>query len=134
MNASEGKYVIYGVHPKGRTLVELTITVCKAYCYAEDVFLQTEAGEVATYECSSGGNYSGTRIRACVLGTKDGEWQKAAGVCVPLLLIIVVVVVVIVIIVVIVLVAVKVSQKKKAVKGVKGGKGAKGKTMKTSTV
>ena len=134
VNASEGKYVIYGVNPKGRTLVELIITVRKAYCYAEDVFPQTEAGEVATYECSSGGNYIGTRTRACVLGTKDGEWQKAAGVCVSLLLIIVVVVIVIVVIVVIVLVAVKVSQKKKAVKGVKGGKGAKGKTMKASTV
>ena len=50
---------------------------------------------------------------------KDGEWQKASGVCVSVVVIVVLVVVVIVIIAVVVLLAMK-THKKKAVGGVKG--------------
>ena len=68
------------------------------------------------FECSQQGSYVGTQTRACVLGEKDGEWQKASGVCVS---VVVIVVVVVVIIAVVVLLAMK-THKKKAVGGVKG--------------
>ena len=53
----------------------------KGYCPSEDVFERTEVGETAVYECSRQGSYVGTRKRRCVLGAKDGEWQKASGFC-----------------------------------------------------
>jgi len=84
------------------------------------VFEKTPVGEVAVHECSQKGSYVGTQTRACVLGEKDGEWQKASGVCVSVV-VIVVLVVVVVIVAVVVLLAMK-THKKKAVGGVKGKK------------
>ena len=95
--------------------------VRKGFCQPEGVFEKTPVGEVAMYECSQQGSYVGTQTRACVLGKKDGEWQKASGVCVSVVVIVVLVVVVVVIIAVVVLLAVKMN-KKKAVGAVKGKK------------
>ena len=83
------------------------------------MFEKTPVDEVAVHKCSQKGSYVGTQTRACVLGKKDGEWQKASGVCVSVVVIVVLVIVVIVIIAVVVLLAVKMN-KKKAVGGVKG--------------
>ena len=77
-------------------------------------------GEIAIYDCASGGSYVGTQKRACVLGEKDGEWQSASGLCVSISLIVVLVVIVIVIVFVAVFFIVRVNRKAKAVGGVKG--------------
>ena len=92
--------------------------VRKGFCQPEGVFEKTPVGEVAVHECSQQGSYVGTQTRACVLGKKDGEWQKTSGVCVSVV-VIVVLVVVVVIIAVVVLLAMK-THKKKAVGGVNG--------------
>ena len=68
------------------------------------------------------GSYVGTQKRACVLGKKDGEWQKATGFCMPVVAIVLIVIVVIVIIAVVVLLLMR-SRKTKAVGGVKGKSG-----------
>ena len=91
--------------------------VRKGYCQPEGVFEKTPVDEVAVHKCSQQGSYVGTQTRACVLGKKDGEWQKASGVCVSVVVIVVLVVVVVV--AVVVLLAMK-AHKKKAVGGVKG--------------
>ncbi|KAM7454373.1 hypothetical protein BLSTO_04870 [Blastocystis sp. subtype 1] len=103
-------FTVRGKNPRGETF---------GYCQPEGVFEKTPVDEVAVYECSQQGSYVGTQTRACVLGKKDGEWQKASGVCVSVVVIVVVVIVVVVIIVVVVLLAMK-THKKKAVGGVKG--------------
>ena len=116
----ETAFTVRGKNPRGETFVRVMIVVRKGYCQPEGVFEKTPVGEVAVYQCSQQGSYVGTQTRACVLGKKDGEWQKASGVCVSVVMI-VVVVVVIVIIAVVVLLAMK-THKKKAVGGVKGKK------------
>ena len=102
----------------------ITINVRKGYCQPEGVFERTNVGEMAVYQCSMQGSYVGTQKRACVLGKKDGEWQKVSGFCMPVLAIVLIVVVVIVIIVVVVFLLIR-TRSKKAVGGVKG------KTVKT---
>ena len=114
----ETAFTVRGKNPRGETFVRVMIVVRKGYCQPEGVFEKTPVGEVEVYKCSQKGSYVGTQTRACVLGKKDGEWQKASGVCVSVV-VIVVLVVVIVIIVVVVLLAMK-THKKKAVGGVKG--------------
>ena len=115
----ETAFTVRGKNPRGETFVRVMIVVRKGYCQPEGVFEKTPVDEVAVYECSQKGSYVGTQKRACVLGVRDGEWQKASGVCVSVVVIVVVVVVVVVIIAVVVLLAMK-THKKKAVGGVKG--------------
>ena len=105
--------------PNGETYVAITTNVRKGYCMPEGVFERTNVGEVAVYQCALQGSYVGTQKRACVLGAKDGEWQKASGFCMPVLTIVLIVVVVIVIIVVVVFLLLR-TRSKKAVGGVKG--------------
>ena len=112
-------FTVRAKNPAGETYAAITMHVRKGYCQPEGVFEKTPVDEVAVYECSQQGSYVGTQTRACVLGKKDGEWQKASGVCVSVVVIVVVVIVVVVIIVVVVLLAMK-THKKKAVGGVKG--------------
>ena len=112
-------FTVRAKNPAGETYVAITITVRKGYCMPEGVFERTDVGEVAVYECAMQGSYVGTQKRACVLGKKDGEWQKASGFCMPVLTIVLIVVVVIVIIVVVVFLLLR-TRSKKAVGGVKG--------------
>ena len=114
-------FTVRGKNPRGETFVRVMIVVRKGYCQPEGVFEKTPVDEVAVHKCSQQGSYVGTQTRACVLGEKDGEWQKASGVCVSVVVIVVLVVVVVVIIAVVVLLAMK-THKKKAVGGVKGKK------------
>ena len=111
-------FTVRGKNPKGETFTVITITVRKGFCMPEGVFERTEVGETATYSCSLQGSYVGTQTRACVLGAKDGEWQKASGVCLPIIGIVVVVLVVIAVIAAIVFVAAR-TRKRKSVGGVK---------------
>ena len=112
-------FTVRAKNPAGETYVAITITVRKGYCMPEGVFERTDVGEVAVYECAMQGSYVGTQKRACVLGEKDGEWQKVSGFCMPVLAIVLIVVVVIVIIVVVVFLLLR-TRSKKAVGGVKG--------------
>ena len=97
----------------------ITISVRKGYCPSEDVFERTDVSEVVVYQCALQGSYVGTQTRACVLGEKDGEWQKATGFCMPVMAIVLIVVVIIVIIAVVVFLLLR-TRSKKAVGGVKG--------------
>ena len=115
----ETAFTVRGKNPRGETFVRVMIVVRKGYCQPEGVFEKTPVDEVAVHKCSQQGSYVGTQTRACVLGKKDGEWQKASGVCVSVVVIVVLVIVVVVIVAVVVLLAMK-THKKKAVGGVKG--------------
>ena len=86
---------------------------------------KTQVDEIATYECALGGSYVGTQKRACLLGPKDGEWQKIQGTCVATSMIIIIVLVIIIIVVIVVFFIVRSSKKAKAVGGVKGKKSTK---------
>ena len=117
---SEATYTVHGENPKGATFVAITISVRKGRCQPEGVFERTNVGEVAVYECSMQGNYIGTQKRACVLGEKDGVWQKASGYCMPVMMIVILCVVAIIIIAIVVFVIMRMTRKTKAVGGVKG--------------
>ena len=104
--------------PNGETYVAITTNVRKGYCMPEGVFERTNVGETAVYQCALRGSYVGTQKRACVLGEKDGEWQKASGFCMPVMAIVLIVVVIVIIAVVVFLLLR--TRSKKAVGGVKG--------------
>ena len=112
-------FTVRGKNPKGELFVEITISVRKGYCLPEGVFERTPVGETAVYNCATQGSYVGKQTRACVLGKKNGEWEKASGFCMPVATIVLIVVVVIIVIVVVVLILLR-SRKTKAVGGVKG--------------
>ena len=112
-------FTVRGKNPKGEALAVITITVIKGYCLPEGVFERTPVGEVAEYKCAMQGNYVGSQKRACVLGKKNGEWQKATGACMPVMGIVAIVIGVIVVLLVVVFLVVR-SRKTKAVGGVKG--------------
>ena len=118
-------FTVRGKNAKGETFVAISISVRKGVCQPEGVFERTEVGETAVYECSQQGSYVGTQKRACVLGEKDGVWEKASGFCTSVMVIVLLVVVVIVIIVVVVFLLMRTTRSAKAVGGVKGGKVAK---------
>ena len=120
-------YTVYAENESGATQATVSIQVRKGECMAEGVFPVTYVGETAVYECSSQGSYVGTQKRACILGSENGEWQKASGFCVSVPLLVVVVLIVIIIIAVVVLILLRTSKKAKAKGGVKGKK-----TVKTS--
>ena len=112
-------FTVRGKNPKGEALAVITITVIKGYCLPEGVFERTPVGEVAEYKCAMQGNYVGSQKRACVLGKKNGEWQKAPGACMPVMGIVAIVIGVIIVLLVVVFLVVR-SRKTKAVGGVKG--------------
>ncbi|KAM7454074.1 hypothetical protein BLSTO_05170, partial [Blastocystis sp. subtype 1] len=125
-------FTVRAENPKGEAYVVITISVRKGYCPSEDVFERTPMGEVAVYQCAMQGSYVGTQKRACVLGKRDGEWQKASGFCMPVLTIVLIVVVVIVIIAVVVFLLMR-TRSKKAVGGVKGKAAKTAGAKKTAT-
>ena len=115
-------FTVRGKNPAGETFVAITILVRIGRCPPEGVFERTPVGEVAVYQCAMQGSYVGTQKRACILGKKDGEWQKASGFCMPVVAIVLLVIVVIAVIAAVVLILMR-SRKTKAVGGVKGKSG-----------
>ena len=115
-------YTIYGSNEKGAVLTEVSISVRKGVCREEGAFKTTTVGETFVYECSQQGPYMGTQSRKCVLGSKDGEWQKVSGRCISIVTLVIVIVVVVLVIVIVVMIIVRISKKKKAVAGVRGKK------------
>ena len=118
-------YTVFGENPAGVTSTTLNISVRKGECKAEGNFPKTRVGEVAEYDCALAGSYVGTQKRACLLGAKDGEWQKIQGTCMSISMIVILVIVVIVIVAVVVFFVVRATRKTKAVGGVKGKKSMK---------
>ena len=96
MNATE--YTVYGKNARGATSVTIRISIREAFCMADGVFPETLAGNTATYACSAEGAYLGTLKRACVLGTKDGEWKRQRGLCMHVAVLIVLVILVLLVI------------------------------------
>ena len=126
-------YTVYAENESGATRAIVSIQVRKGQCVAEGVFPVTEVGTIAEYDCAIQGSYVGTQKRACVLGSEDGEWQKASGVCMPIVVIVICVIVVIMIIVVVVFFMIRTGKKAKAVGGVKGKKSVKSVKSQKST-
>lgn len=87
--------VVVGKNPKGVKVVVISIRVRKGPCPSEGVL-----ESVAVCQCSEQGSYVGTQKRGCVLGEKDGVWEKASGNCVSVIGIVILILVVIVVIVV----------------------------------
>ena len=116
-------FTVRAKNPAGETFTVITISVRKGHCQPEGVFERTPVGEIAVYQCSMQGSYVGTQKRACILGKKDGEWQKASGFCMPVMAIVLLVVVVIIIIAVVVFLLMRTTRSAKAVGGVKGKSG-----------
>ena len=114
----EKEYKIYGSNDAGATSATVFIGVRKGRCEAQGNFPTTPVNQVAVYECSSQGSYVGSQKRACVLGAKDGEWQKINGYCMPVFMIVALVLVVIVIVMAVIFIVMR-SRKVKAVGGVK---------------
>ena len=118
-------FTIFGENPKGVTSTTINISVRKGECPAEGNFQKTKVGEVATYDCALAGSYIGTQKRACLLGAKDGEWQKIQGTCMPIMMIVIIVIVVIIVLAIVIFFIVRTTKKTKAVGGVKGKKSMK---------
>ena len=114
------RVVVRGKNPSGETLAEISIAARLGYCPPEGLFERTPVGEDVAYACSQQGNYVGTQHRLCVLGEKDGEWQKVRGSCVSVSVVVVGAVVAIIIIAVVIYLIVRSSRKAKAVGGVRG--------------
>ncbi|KAM7452935.1 hypothetical protein BLSTO_06324 [Blastocystis sp. subtype 1] len=77
------------------------------------------------------GSYVGTQKRACVLGKRDGEWQKATGNCLPIMGIVIAVIIVILVIAAVVFILLR-TRKSKSVGGVKGKAAKKTQAKKTT--
>ena len=126
-------FTVFAQNPNGAASVTIEIDIRVGRCVAEGVFPTTEVGTVAMYMCSTQGSYVGTQTRGCVLGEKDGEWQKEKGFCMSVGAIVILIVVVVVVIAIVVIILMKTKGKTKAVGGVKGKSkaagGMKGKTL-----
>ena len=127
----ETAFTVRGKNPRGETFVRVMIVVRKGYCQPEGVFERTNVGEMAVYQCSMQGSYVGTQKRACVLGKKDGEWQKATGNCLPIMGIVLAVVIVILVIAAVVFILLR-TRESKSVGGVKGKAAIKTQAKKTT--
>ena len=114
------RVVVRGKNPSGETLAEITIAARMGFCPPEGLFERTPVGEDVEYPCSKQGSYVGTQRRLCVLGEKDGEWQKVRGSCVSVSVMVVGAVVGIIIIAVVIYLIVRSSHKTRAVGGVRG--------------
>ena len=112
-------YTIYGKNPAGVTYTAINIQIRIGECQADGVFPKTEVGEIAEYDCAMQGSYVGTQRRVCLLGTENGEWQKASGFCMPIFAIVVLIFVVILIIFFVAVLITRTSRTK-SVGGVKG--------------
>ena len=84
--------VVVGKNPKGVMVVVISIRVRKGPCPSEGVL-----ESVTVCQCSEQGSYVGTQKRGCVLGEKDGVWEKASGNCVSVIGIVILILVVIVV-------------------------------------
>lgn len=112
-------FIIRVENPSSAAYVEIQISVRKGRCNAEGVFPSLDVGEVAEYRCSEKGHSIGVQKRACVLGEKDGEWQKTTGLCVSTFTIVIAVGIVIAVVMNVVFLFMRMRKRMKGVGGLK---------------
>ena len=81
-------YQIMGENRDGAGWVE--IMVRRGVCRGEGMYREVEVGGVVSVECSGDGLYIGYEKKRCVLGERDGEWEKDSKVCVRVSVLIVI--------------------------------------------
>ena len=97
----------------------LSIQVRKGTCIGTGFFPTTQVGNVATYDCSLQGSFVGTQKCACLLGKRDGEWQKVTGMCFSTSMIVMLIVMLFLVIVAAIFFVIRSSRRAKAVGGIK---------------
>ena len=112
-------YTIYGKNERAATMFVLNIQVRRGVCVGTGFFQTTQVGNVATYDCSLQGSFVGTQKCACLLGEKDGEWQKITGICYSTSMIVMLIVLVFIAIVASIFFVLRSSKRAKAVGGVR---------------
>ena len=90
---------IFGRNQVGVTNTSVRLFFRKGECQEDGEYPTTDVGDVIVYECREKGPYVGKLKRACLLGEKDGEWDKVRGICMSYSSIYVIVVVIIVLII-----------------------------------
>ena len=89
-------FTICGQNQVGTISTTIEISIRKGMCYGDKRFRSVEVGKSSSYDCSRYEPYIGTLSRVCVLGEKDGEWQKTTGICVHVAVVFVIIIVVII--------------------------------------
>ena len=120
MAVSEPRTVlIFASNPKGVASAEVSIQIRLGRCPLDGPWPITPVGETSVYQCSTQGSYVGTQRRVCKLGASDGEWERATGMCVSILMVGVLVVVGVLAVLVVVFITIRLTRRRKAVGGVK---------------
>ena len=112
-------YTIYGKNERAAAMFVLSIQVRKGTCIGTGFFPTTQVGNVATYDCSLQGSFVGTQKCACLLGKRDGEWQKVTGMCFSTSMIVMLIVMLFLVIVAAIFFVIRSSRRAKAVGGIK---------------
>ena len=111
--------LIFASNPKGVASVEVSIQIRLGRCPLDGPWPITPVGETSVYQCSTQGSYVGTQRRVCKLGASDGEWERATGMCVSILMVVVLVVVAVLAVLFLVFLVIRLTRRRKAVGGVK---------------
>ena len=112
-------YIVRVENPSSAAFVEIQISVRKGRCNAEEEFPTIDVGEVAEHRCAEKGYAVGVQRRACILGEKDGEWQKATGVCISYFTLILMSAIVVVIVMDVTLLFLRMEKRIKTIGGMK---------------
>ena len=110
---------IFASNPKGVASAEVTLRIRVGQCPIDGPWPVTPVGETSVYNCATQGSYVGTQRRVCKLGTADGEWERATGMCVSLLVVGLLVLVGVLVVLFLVFILMRVTRRRKAVGGVK---------------
>lgn len=111
--------LIFASNPKGVASAEVSVQVRLGRCPLDGPWPITPVGETSVYQCSTQGSYVGTQRRVCKLGKSDGEWERATGMCVSMLMVGVLVLVGVLVVLFVVFVAMRLTRRRKTVGGVK---------------
>ena len=85
-------YRIMGENRDGAGWVEIDIMVRRDVCRGEGLYREVEVGGVVNVECGGNELYIGYEKKRCVLGERDGKWEKNSLVCVRVSVIILLIV------------------------------------------
>ena len=85
-------YRVMGEIRDGAGWVEIDIMVRRGVCRGEGLYREVEVGVVVNVECGGNELYIGYEKKRCVLGERDGKWEKNSLVCVRVSVIILLIV------------------------------------------
>ena len=74
---------ICGKNQVGVTNTSVNLYIRKGVCMEDGDYPKSYVGDVIVHDCSEKGDYVGKLKRACLLGEKDGYWDKVRGICMP---------------------------------------------------